>query len=641
MQELIVAGLDGVMTVMKVDSLNDQHENPNCKLDEGAEKNGVRRSSSSSSSSMSNPTPEPTVVMRDGGGPPQGTKAKAYIPKYRPIQAKWLGPIVALTSGKIFPGSEKNQVLACTVDGLLHIFDLQCNRVSEGLHGIDEVSPTFSIAIPNNVSAVRVLDSVMMVGGSQSPIIVLVTNETDKGQSAEGFMHFTYLQLKDIKAEPDSPPVPPCLVSALKYSMGGEITSLVTNPYPPLSVNNNPEVKGGRGVGNTTSGVWTIAVGFEGGGIAVLTVKSSDPPSAGEDGGGRKLEVKLVPMKTGGGLPMSTWGWNGATYVFGPFRNGEGFGVCTVDGRVSYIEVKVEREEEEERCSIADADKLTGALGHTWSTSWCHQTHEAFFYGGALPLGSSSTVQLLLRANQCRDGNNTMKNAIDNVEPFAVCSWGGVTAIFDAEGKTSPIFFDPRDFIESPLRAFTCGCITLSGRQGSRPALIYSTGAGEIVIYHSIWDEIGLLNSEVPSFEERIFRGGGLESLRTLLSVALDRLDEYEKIELSQPQWKEDGELAKSTTSSSSPLPQAWKDLAALSRFLLERGPLSSSSQTMVLSGFPFVSAMRESIIPILNELESCYKDGGGCHPSLYDKPNLQRVLNRLALASRTEKLNM
>ncbi len=299
----------------KVDSLHYQHKN-NSTLDEGDEKDGGGRSSSR----ISNPTPEATVVMRDGGGPPRGTKTKAHTPKYRPIQAKRLGPIVALTSGRIFQGSEKNQILACAVDGLLHIFDLQCNRESEGLCGIDEVAPMFTIAIPNNVSAIRVLDSVMVVG-SPSPTIVLVTNETDKGQSAEGFMHFMYLQFKEDEAEPDSS-VPPCLVPALKYSMGGEITSLVTNPYPP-PLSFNPEVKGGYGLGRTTTGVWTIAVGFEGGGIAVLSVSSSDPPSAGE--GGRKLEVKLVPMKTGGGLPMSTWGWNGAAFVFGPFRKGKGF----------------------------------------------------------------------------------------------------------------------------------------------------------------------------------------------------------------------------------------------------------------------------------------------------------------------------
>ncbi len=640
-----MAGLDGVMTVMKVEDIY-HHQCKNNALVGGDEKDGGGRSSV-----MSNLTTEATVITRDaGGGLPQETKAEAHAPKYQPIQAKKLGPIVALTSGRIFHGSEKDQVLACTVDGWLHIFDFQCDKESEGFRGMCEVAPMFTIEIPNNVFAVRVLDSVMV--GSPSPIIILVTNETDKGPIAKGFVHFLYLQFKEAEAaEPDSS-FSPCLVPAVKYNMGGEIASLIVNPYPPLS-SCNPE---GEDLGRATSGVWTIAVGFEGGGIAVLSIRPSDP-SVGEGVGG-KLEVKPVPMKTGGGLPMSIWRWNGVAFVFGPFKRGEGFGVCTVDGRVAYIEVKVEQEEEncnnsinelpsqcdqdhndEECClNLADIDETVVVAGPLWSTRWCHQTRETFFHGGALPLGttSTSTMQTLLHLNQSRGrdvmGNTTMSNEAD-LEPFAVCSWGGVTMICDAEGRTSPIYFDPRDFIESPIRAFSCGSITLRKGLDSRPALIYVTGAGEVVIYHSIWDEIGRLNSAEPSFEERIFRGGGLQNLRTLLRVALERLDKYEKLELSQPQWKEDGELTKST---SSPLPQKWKDLAALSRFLLERG---TSSQTMDVSGPPFVSAMRESITPILNEIESC--SGDGCYPSLYSKPNLQKVLNRLALASRAEKLNM
>ncbi len=638
-----MAGLDGVMTVMKLEPLDHQWKN-NSTLDEGYEKEG----GNTRSSGVSNPTPESTatVVTKDSAGLLRVNKTEARIPKYRPIQAKKLGPIVSLTSGKMFQGSKKNQVLACTVDGWLHIFDLPNNMEFEGPRSIDEVAPMFTIAIPHNVSEVRVLDSVMVVG-APSPIIVLVTNEIDKGPSTIGLMHFLYLQFKEIDAETNSS-VPPCLIPAMNYSMGGEITSLVINPYP-LSPFIPEGQRGGHDFGKTTSSVWTIAVGFEGGGIAVLSVRSS-VPSAGEDVG--KLEIKPVPMKIGGGLPLSTWGWNGFAFVFGPFKRGEGFGVCTVDGRVAYIEVKNcnnnelpqsnsrDNNDEEEECCQAEVGgemaMAAAAAGPSWSTRWYHQTRETFFYGGALPLGSSTTtmLQTLSHINQRQDmtNNDTIRNVSD-VEPFAVCSWGGITMICDAEGMTSPIYFDPRGFIDSPLRAFTCGLITPSGRTGSHPALIYATGGGEIIIYHSLWDEIGHLHSVVPSFEERILRGGGIQKLQLLLTTAWDRLGEYEKLELSQPKWEEDGGLAKST----SPLPHTWKDLASLSRFLFERG---TSTEIMDLrSGPPFVSAMRESITPILNEIKSSNEDGHD--PSLSCKPNLQRLLNRLALATRAEKLNI
>ncbi len=633
-QELIVAGLDGVLTVIKLEDIY-HHKLKNNALYGADEKKDD-----------------------SSGSPPWGTKTEAHAPKYQPMQAKKLGPIVALTSGRILHGSEKKQLLACTADGWLHIFDFQCE--SGGFREIREAVPMFTLQIPSNVFAIRVLDSVMVA--SPSPIIVLVTNEVGKGPIGQGFVHFMYLQFKEHEAagEPHDLSFLPHLVLAMKYDMGGEIASIIVNPYPRLSALNSK----GENLGRATSGTWTIAVGFEGGGIGVLSVRPH--PSAGEGFGG-KLEVNPVPMKTGGGIPMSIWGWNGVAFVFGPFRRGEGFGVCTVDGRVAYIEVKVEHEEgeeeedrsnsnsnqpplqqcnednnDEEYClNLGDIDETVMVAGPLWSTRWCHQTRETFFHGGALPLGttSASTMQALLHLNQRCDAmdNRITRNESDALEPFAVCSWGGVTMICDSEGRTSPTYFDPRDFIESPLRAFTCGSITLRKGLDSCPALIYATGTGEIVIYHSIWDEIGQLNSVAePSFEEMIFRGGGLQSLQVLLNEALDRLDKYEKLELSQPQWKEEGELAKSKLS---PLPQTWKDLASLSRFLLERGPTSA---TMDLCGPPFVTAMRESISPILNEIDqSCSGDGSHHHPSLYSKPNLQKMLNRLALASRAEKLNI
>jgi hypothetical protein len=524
------------------------------------------------------------------------------------LKSSGLGSVTCLAVGPLFLGTTAQQLLACTSEGALHIFDLS-HAASSVPSGQLDVAPIFTMESPLNVSAMCVAAPMGLAATDYRPDIGLATSDgclcisrlefhtsswtgepispvyrSSDGQDAE-------------HPDPMSPPrfretehrAEPHLVPMLKHSVGATVASLAARM---IFWEREGEDSG------TGSARWEYIVGLEEGTFFALLVFEMD----GESG------LHAEPLRVfpgGGGLPLSLWGWSGGTRVLGGGQSylgglersftrdddqehfsessdeaGGGFCICTMDGRVACIDVNHPGGDQEDGESTEPY----------WKTRWCHQLREPFFCLGRLPYSGP-------------DGP---------AEALAACSWSGRTFIIDADGQAG-ILFDASEYIEQPLQSFTSGKFAIQpGR--NEPVLVYASSSGEILVYYGLWAQVGQLDksSSGGSFHERIVAHGGTNLLRRLLVNA--------QAELVRSDLGTTGDSSAEEVEDQEPgsgvVPLPSPSLHALAKVLLRR-PAADVERHDDLSPSEILQEAVNVILQELNEWEAKDAEDFSCFPAL------------------------
>ncbi|CAM9314634.1 unnamed protein product [Chrysoparadoxa australica] len=436
------------------------------------------------------------------------------------FQAHNLGCMTAMVTGNIFLGSRSLQLMVFSSEGRAHIFDIKWDERSFSSYEeyTGRVRPVFSMPCPLNITSAVINKKrpedggrpEVIVGTADGSIMVLelvfkqVEYDEDEsdGRSEASLASMTSMASIALSIERESSSKEKTLpelntVAEFRPAGAARVVSVaIVSAHTNRDASNGLESQSFK----RKSAPFLVA-GLNYGLIEVLKLGVDEASSA--------ISPVPVPMATGGGIPLSAWGWSGETHVTTVTdpseaqlqalkeRNGEAgqkgssadsnveglFGICTLDGRIGV-------------CQVTAGNAAGEAEDHTqqdsWCTLWSHQTQECLFVINMLPF--NDTEHLLV-----------------------ACSWSGKVFMFGIAGDLS-MAFDPGDFLAHPIQAFRAGMLRITDT--NEPVLVFVPDEGEVLVYHDLFKQVGALHQ--PSFLESADSLGVFDKLEEVISGYVD-----------------------------------------------------------------------------------------------------------------------